>query len=183
MRHVHDFNIKTLDVQFVHVIGNIFHVSFDLSIDITNVCKKIVSKLRLSNILQTIERNLYHARMRKTSYWTNLVFLQFAPIRTDPLSKPDAIQFLYILVSIYLYNRVHSPLRYHIVIIVLLSQKSSSPRFHRNGSLSPRGSVNNIGSADHRRVHVIRGGIFAGVRRADRPRSDPESNPVGCPWA
>lgn len=134
-------------------------------------------------ILQTIERNLYHARMRKTSYWTNLVFLQFAPIRTDPLSKPDAIQFLYILVSIYLYNRVHSPLRYHIVIIVLLSQKSSSPRFHRNGSLSPRGSVNNIGSADHRRVHVIRGGIFAGVRRADRPRSDPESNPVGCPWA
>lgn len=36
-----DFNIKTLDVQFVHVIGNIFHVSFDLSIDITNVCKKL----------------------------------------------------------------------------------------------------------------------------------------------
>ena len=147
------------------------YISFDYKCLQKN-CSQIAC---VSDILQTIERNLY----RLEKYRTSLVFLQFAPIRfPNPMLYNFSISSS---LSISLYNR--SPLRYHIVIIVLLSQKSSSPRFHRNGSLSPRGSVNNIGSADHRRVHVIRGGIFAGVRRADRPRSDPESNPVGCPWA
>lgn len=80
MRHVHDFNIKTLDVQFVHVIGNIFHVSFDLSIDIINVCKKIVSKLRLSNNSPN-DRKKFISR----SYEKNIVLDEsgFPAIRAD----------------------------------------------------------------------------------------------------
>lgn len=50
----------------------------------------------VSDSLQTIERNLYRLE-RKISDESG-----FPAIRTDPLSKPDAIQFLYILVSIYL---------------------------------------------------------------------------------
>ena len=82
-------------------------------------------------------------------------------------------------------------LRYHIVVIVLLSQKSSSPRFPSNGreggrSLSlawKRQHAAPRRPADHRpSVHVIP--AWRNIRRGKasrQPRSDPESKSSRMP--